>query len=77
MLQKNDTFEMKQALERAFELVDLTLEHAQKSLRYELLRFREILAMFYIDEKQDIDFIDKLIRTFQSTNAKLFLSLTE
>ena len=76
MFRKKDVHEMKQALERAFELIDLTVEHARQNLRYELLRFREVLAMFYVNETHDITYLQTLSRMVQLFNAKLVLSLT-
>jgi hypothetical protein len=75
MLAKNDSHEMKQALERAFELIDLTIEHTRQKLRYELLRFREILGAFYVDQKPTIDSIQKLINTLVSINHEAFTML--
>ncbi|MBN2619668.1 hypothetical protein JXB22_01155 [candidate division WOR-3 bacterium] len=63
MLAKNDTYEMKQALERAFELVDLTVENARQHLQYELLRFREVLCAIYLDQHPSLAFLEKLNST--------------
>jgi len=44
-----DYAEAANAYERAFELVDLTVESVSGTLRYELLRFREVLAGVYLN----------------------------
>jgi hypothetical protein len=49
---RNDPVEAVNALQRAFELVDLTVEGVSGALRFELLRFREALAQVYVDMTQ-------------------------
>lgn len=44
-----DPAESGRCLERAFELIDLTVEEAAGTARFELLRFREALARTYAD----------------------------
>jgi hypothetical protein len=48
----NDPVEAFNALQRAFELVDLTVESVSGTFRFELLRFREALAQVYVDMTQ-------------------------
>ncbi|HEX7319354.1 MAG TPA: hypothetical protein VF399_03225 [bacterium] len=48
----NDPVEAVNAIQRAFELVDLTVEGVSGTLRFELLRFREALAQVYVDMTQ-------------------------
>jgi hypothetical protein len=75
MLAKNDIHEMKQALERAFELVDLTVEHTRQNLQYELLRFRELLGEIYIDPDLQNGFLEKLMKTLLTLNPEAFTDL--
>jgi len=44
-----DPVESSRALERAFELIDLTVDGASGSARFEFLRFREVLGQLYAD----------------------------
>jgi hypothetical protein len=44
-----DPIESSRALERAFELIDLTVDGASGSARFEFLRFREVLGQLYAD----------------------------
>ena len=77
MLQKHDIYEMKQALERAFELVDLTIEYARNSLRYELLRFREILAEIYLNPDSQKHFFEKTMKPLLALNSEAFITLNQ
>lgn len=63
-------------LNRAFELIDLTINasHHQKDLN-ELLRFRDVLAQFYIDEDKNIDEFMKIFKTLLMLNK--FTSLVK
>lgn len=70
MLAKNDTCEMKQALERAFELLDLTVENARENLQYELLRFRELLGELYLHRNPNSESIQRLTNALLSTNRE-------
>jgi len=56
-------------LNRAFELLDLTINGSrhQKDLK-ELLRFRDVLARFYIDEDKNIDNFTKILKTLLMFN---------
>ena len=53
-LQKEENFEVNQCYERAFELLDLTLEDKKwhKGIK-EILRFREMLAELYVTKEKD------------------------
>jgi hypothetical protein len=75
MLQQEDVYEMKQALERAFELVDLTIEYARHTLRYELLRFRELLGESYLDPDPQKHFFEKIMKTLLTLNSEAFTQL--
>jgi hypothetical protein len=53
-IEKHQNFEVNQCYERAFELIDLTVEDTKwKNGLKELLRFREVLATLYIQENKD------------------------
>lgn len=66
-LDKKDNKHLQNSLERALELVDLTINDRKKwrkgSLR-ELLRFREALSEFYIKKKKVLAEIKLLIKNF-------------
>ncbi len=49
LLRDADQAESVRCLERAFELLDLTIEGASGAARYEFLRFREVLGQLYAD----------------------------
>jgi hypothetical protein len=54
-IEKCQNFEVNQCYERAFELIDLTIEDNKwKNGLKELLRFREVLAALYIQENKDV-----------------------
>jgi len=63
-------------LNRAFELIDLTI-YAFKNQRAlkELLRFREVLAQFYINQDKNIEEFKKIFKTLLMFNK--FTSLVE
>ena len=67
-IKKNDEEGRKGAFERALELSDLTVEAGMegKSLGFlrEFLRFREVLAGFYINPEKTEDEIVSLIKVF-------------
>ena len=44
---------LRETLERAFELIDLTVELARPAVRHELLRFREHLGELYMNSGSD------------------------
>ena len=56
-------------LNRAFELIDLTINASrhQKDLK-ELLRFRDILAQFYIDKDKNLNEFTKIFKTLLMFN---------
>ena len=66
-LMHNYQDDVQYSLERAFELIDLTINDREKwhggSLR-ELLRFREHSSNFYIEENRTVDDFIKLIKNF-------------
>jgi len=53
---KKDLEEVSNCYERAFELLDLTISLTiKRTLQKELLRFREMLALQYIDKQKDLN----------------------
>lgn len=65
------------AFERAFELLDLTIDTTQtRLLRYELLRFREVLAQSYLDRGGNSGSLSKLISILVSLDKKSYKALT-
>ena len=74
-LKKNDTENSRNALERAMELTDLTIEDPKWDKRLkELLRFRELLGMLY--SKPEIHFNSLLQNTFIQLNPEAMNILT-
>lgn len=75
-LGRKDREQALSCLNRAFELIDLTigLSRHQKDLR-ELLRFREVLARFYIDKDKNADEFVKIFKTLLMLNG--FTSLVK
>lgn len=72
-LGKKDYIEPKNAYERAFELLDLTISLAHSnSERYELLRFREMLGHAYLNESNNIELVGKLYDVLISLNKDSF-----
>ena len=76
-LAKNDEKEVRECLNRAFELIDLTIGDSKwnKGLK-ELLRFRELLADFYIQPRKVNNYFLQLYRIFlnftvQSSKVKI------
>jgi hypothetical protein len=63
-------------LNRAFELIDLTINASrhQRDLK-ELSRFRDVLAQFYIDEDKNINEFAKIFKTLLMLNK--FTSLVQ
>jgi hypothetical protein len=73
---KKDHIEAKYALERAFELLDLTISCSRTgSQRYELLRFREMLGHLYINEPVNIKLLKKMSDVLVSLNKDSFNAL--
>ena len=68
-LKKNDNNEVLNCLNRAFELIDLTINDLKwkKSLK-ELLRLRGILAEFYLQKNKDINEFLKIFQTLLRFN---------
>ena len=71
-LGKDEAF-ARQSLERAFELIDLTVEAGGFSAGFlrELLRFREILAEYYVGFKNDPNEFGDLVRSFLDMNPEV------
>lgn len=73
MLAKDDCLEAKNAYERAFELLDLTISLVRShSERYELLRFREMMAHLYLDEPDNLDLLGKLLNVLLSLDKDAY-----
>ena len=66
---KKDEEKVLNCLDRSFELIDLTVNDFKwkKSLK-ELLRFRDVLAGFYIKKNKDLDEFIKIFQTFLNFN---------
>ncbi|MBN1622470.1 MAG: hypothetical protein JW871_07765 [Endomicrobiales bacterium] len=68
-ISKNDFEEVNNCYARAFELIDLTVKSiSKKTLRKELLRFRELLAREYMNKQKDIVMNQKLFDVLISLN---------
>jgi len=63
-LEKKNEEQVLNCLNRAFELIDLTIYtwRQQKNLK-ELLRFREVLAQFYTNRDKNIEEFKKIFKT--------------
>jgi hypothetical protein len=66
---KKDENEVLNCLDRSFELIDLTVNDSKwkKSLK-ELLRFRDVLAGFYIKKNKNLDEFIKIFQAFLNFN---------
>lgn len=64
--------ELKACMERAFELVDLTVELARPALQKELLRWRTLFGEFYLMSEEDLRHQSENIKKL--LQALLFLS---
>lgn len=75
-LAKNDKQEVLNCLNRAFELIDLTVQDPRwrKALN-ELLRFREVLAEFYLKKNKTLNEFIKIFKTLLRFNK--FTSLVK
>ena len=75
-LEKKNEEEVLNCLNRAFELIDLTIDswRGEKGLK-ELLRFREVLAQFYINKKKNTEGFKKALKTLLLFNK--FTSLVQ
>jgi hypothetical protein len=75
LVQRGDRDEVLMAFERAFELLDLTIDVTETNLvRYELLRFRELLAQSYLESGSHG--LDKLIKVLVSLDKESYKALT-
>jgi hypothetical protein len=57
---------VRETLERAMELADLTIETCDGNVRYELLRWREMLSLVYVGMdylSQEVEFLEQLYQT--------------
>lgn len=65
---------LRETLERAFELIDLTISCQNGSFRKELIRFREIFGNFYLlsfeDLQNSLSEIEKFYRVLLFLNSK-------
>mgnify|MGYP001588159236 FL=1 len=75
-LQEKNSEQSLNCLNRAFEPIDLTINASrhQRDLN-ELLRFRDVLAQFYIDEDKNISEFAKIFKTLLMLNK--FTSLVK
>ena len=72
-LKANDSFEAKNAYERAFELLDLTIDITSVTAeRYELLRLREMLGHLYLNEPGNMKLVKRLFDVLISLNKDSF-----
>ena len=72
---KGDLDEVNNCYERAFELLDLTISlTTRKNLLKELLRFREIFALQYLNAKNPEDIQKNLMKNQQLFNVLLSLN---
>ena len=77
LMQRGDYDEVLMAFERAFELLDLLIDATQARLmRYELLRFREVLAQSYLDRGSNSGSLNKLISVLVSLDKESYNALT-
>ena len=74
MFARNDSKEAENALERAFEILDLMICECRNSLRYELLRFRELFAERYL-KGFSADECARFIRVVLSLNGESYNSV--
>ena len=78
LMQRGDYDEVLMAFERAFELLDLLIDATQARLmRYELLRFREVLAQSYLDRGSNSGSLNKLISVFVSLDKDSYNALKQ
>lgn len=77
-IEKGDFSEVKLCYERAFELLYLTVEMLQERRKLrELLRFKEMLAMLYRKEKQQLQENLKLEKVLILLDKESFAQLTK
>ncbi|MBI4235487.1 hypothetical protein HY604_04275 [Candidatus Peregrinibacteria bacterium] len=53
-LDKQTLAELTECMERAIELIDLTINSHEKNLRKELLRFRDLFAINYLHDRESL-----------------------
>jgi len=76
MTVRNDRNEARNALERAFELLDLTISQARTmGMLTELHRFREVLAQLYVGHAYEAEEVQKLIKVLVSLDKDSFTAL--
>ena len=63
-LERKNEEEILNCLNRAFDLIDLTIDswRSEKALK-ELLRFREVLAQFYVNKEKNPEDFKKALKT--------------
>jgi hypothetical protein len=75
-VKEKDNVEAKNAYERAFELLDLTISISSVTAeRYELLRLREILGQLYFNEPTNMKLVKGLFDVLVSLNKDSFNAL--
>ncbi len=76
LMKRGDCDEVLMAFERAFELLDLLIDTTQARLmRYELLRFREVLAQSYLDRGGNSALLNKLISILLSLDKESYKTI--
>ena len=76
LMKRGDCDEVLMAFERAFELLDLLIDATQtRFMRYELLRFREVLAQSYLDRGGNSGLLSKLISVLLSLDKKSYKAI--
>ncbi|OGC39257.1 hypothetical protein A2Y85_02795 [candidate division WOR-3 bacterium RBG_13_43_14] len=78
MIDKNDRTEFRNALERAFELLDLTVETTSRRNEIrELLRLRELMAQSFLDENIDRSPVESMMNALISMDKTAFHQLDQ
>ena len=73
-LAKSDNSEVLNCLNRAFELIDLTINDLKwKNGLKELLRFRQVLAEFYLGKNKNINKFNQIFKIFLMFNQSTHL----
>jgi hypothetical protein len=76
MIDRNDRPEFGEAMERAFELIDLTVAASvRKSEIRELLRLREVMAQSFIEEKVERTYVETMMKVLISMDQTAFRQL--
>jgi hypothetical protein len=77
-VKKNDTEEGNNAFERAFELIDLTVDSvSEKNFVRELIRFRGLLALQYIKKNKSAKEINTLQKVLLSLSGEAYRLLLQ